>query len=208
MTATNDRQPLFNLCGGHAVLDLVNTLDDRFGAGAPLERLTDYGALVRFAVESGLLDARRARRLRQVAPAAAQRALRSARELREALAAALYARVDARSAAPAALRTLARELQRAARHRELRWQPGKRGGMLSWDWGRFQARAELPVWLLAQSAGELMMSETVERVRACDAATCRWLFLDTSRNHTRRWCDMRVCGNRMKARRFQARHEA
>jgi predicted RNA-binding Zn ribbon-like protein len=34
------------------------------------------------------------------------------------------------------------------------------------------------------------------------------LFLDTSRNHTRRWCDMKVCGNRMKARRFQARHEA
>ncbi|HXY97447.1 MAG TPA: CGNR zinc finger domain-containing protein [Steroidobacteraceae bacterium] len=48
------------------------------------------------------------------------------------------------------------------------------------------------------------MSETLERVRACDADSCRWLFLDTSRNHTRRWCDMKVCGNRMKARRFQA----
>jgi predicted RNA-binding Zn ribbon-like protein len=37
--------------------------------------------------------------------------------------------------------------------------------------------------------------------------TCRWLFLDTSKNHTRRWCNMRVCGNRMKARRFHARRE-
>jgi predicted RNA-binding Zn ribbon-like protein len=45
-------------------------------------------------------------------------------------------------------------------------------------------------------------------VRACGADTCRWLFLDTSRNHTRRWCDMKVCGNRMKARRFHERHEA
>jgi predicted RNA-binding Zn ribbon-like protein len=61
------------------------------------------------------------------------------------------------------------------------------------------------VWLLALSAGELLMSQALQRVRACDADSCRWLFLDTSRNHTRRWCDMKVCGNRMKARRFQAR---
>ena len=47
-----------------------------------------------------------------------------------------------------------------------------------------------------------------QRVRACGADTCRWLFLDTSKNHTRRWCNMRICGNRMKARRFQARRGA
>ena len=204
----NQRQPLLNLCGGHPALDFVNSLDDRFGSGGPVERLTDYGALLRFALESHLLDARRARHLERVAPAAAERALRSARELREALAAALYARVDGGSPPRPALRTLERHLHRAGRHRELRWERGARGGALSWDRGRFEVLAELPVWLLAQSAGELMMSDTIERVRACDADTCRWLFLDTSRNHTRRWCDMKVCGNRMKARRFQARHEA
>jgi predicted RNA-binding Zn ribbon-like protein len=207
MTAANHRQPLFNLCGGHAALDLVNSLDHRFGAREPLERLTDYAALLRFALESHLLDARRARQLARVTPAAAERAVRSARELREALAAALYARLDGGAPPAPALRTLEHHLHRAGRHRELRWERGQ-GGALSWERGRYEARAELPVWLLAQSAGELMMSETVERVRACDADTCRWLFLDTSRNHTRRWCDMKVCGNRMKARRFQARHEA
>ena len=35
--------------------------------------------------------------------------------------------------------------------------------------------------------------------------TCRWLFLDRSKNHSRRWCDMRICGNRSKTRRFYAR---
>ena len=208
MMAATHRPPLFNLCGGHAALDLVNSLDNRYGARQPLERLTDYAALLRFALESGLVDARRARQLAQVTTAAAERAVRSARELREALAAALYARLDGRSPPPAALRTLEGHLHRAARHRELRWARGVPGGALSWDRGRYEARAELPVWLLAQSAGELLMSETVERVRACDADTCRWLFLDTSRNHTRRWCDMKVCGNRMKARRFQARQGA
>jgi predicted RNA-binding Zn ribbon-like protein len=208
MTATKYSHPFFNLCGGHAALDFVNSLDDRFGTGRPVERLTDFRALLRFAQETHLLAARRVRRLAQVAPGAAERAVRSARELREALAAALYARVDGRRAPPAALRTLERQLHRAGRHRELRWERRTRGGALSWDWGRFGARADLPVWLLAQSAGELMMSESIARVRACGADTCRWLFLDTSRNHTRRWCDMKVCGNRMKARRFQARHEA
>ncbi len=53
-----------------------------------------------------------------------------------------------------------------------------------------------------------MLSDALPWVRACGADTCRWLFLDTSKNHTRRWCNMKVCGNRMKARRFQARRGA
>ena len=77
---------------------------------------------------------------------------------------------------------------------------------LEWVWAA-QQDAELPLWTLAMSAGDLMTSEAVDRVRACDNAECRWLFLDTSKNHTRRWCDMKVCGNRMKARRFKAQRK-
>ena len=53
-----------------------------------------------------------------------------------------------------------------------------------------------------------MTSEAANRVRACGNPECRWLFLDTSKNHTRRWCDMKLCGNRMKARRFKAQRKA
>jgi len=210
MTETNHSHPAFTLCGGHPALDFVNSLDGRFGAHEPLERLTGYGDLVSFTAQTRLLDARQARRLRQAAPAAAARALRSAQELREALATALYARLDGRAVAPTAMHTLERHFHRAGRHRELRWEGGteRRGSALRWEWGRHDCDPELPVWLLAQSAAELLMSEQLDRVRACGAETCRWLFLDTSRNHTRRWCDMKVCGNRMKARRFHERHEA
>jgi predicted RNA-binding Zn ribbon-like protein len=204
---TSADHALFNLCGGHAALDFVNSLDDRFGAAGPVERLADYGALLRFAVATGLLAAGRARRLARLGPGAAGRAMRAARELREALAAALYARVDGHAAPRQALRAIERQLQRAGRRRELRWERRRPGQALSWDWARGN-EAELPVWLLAQSAAELLTSGSMERVRACGADTCRWLFLDASRNHTRHWCDMKVCGNRMKARRFQARHEA
>jgi predicted RNA-binding Zn ribbon-like protein len=184
----------------------VNSLDNRFHADGTLELLGDYAALLRFTVQTGLLEPRRARRLARAPPAAALRALREARELREALAVTLYARLDGNVVEPRQLRTLERQFRRAAAHRELNRQAGD--GAFAWDWGRFGARPELPVWMLAQSAAALLTSAEMERVRACGADTCRWLFLDTSRNHTRRWCDMKVCGNRMKARRFQARHEA
>jgi predicted RNA-binding Zn ribbon-like protein len=61
--------------------------------------------------------------------------------------------------------------------------------------------------MLAQAGCELMTSPDLHRLRACGNETCRWLFLDTSKNRTRRWCDMKICGNRMKARRFHARRQ-
>jgi predicted RNA-binding Zn ribbon-like protein len=201
-------RPAFQLCAGHAALDLVNSLDDRFAAPGPAERLTDYGALLGFVVQAGLLDARHARHLGRTAPAMAARVLRAVHELREALAAALYAHVGGRAMPPADLRVLERHFRGAAQHRELCWRGSRGRGSLGWDFGRFARRAELPLWLLALSAADLMTSASLAHVSSCGAESCRWLFLDTSRNHTRRWCDMKVCGNRMKARRFQARHEA
>ncbi|HTD11965.1 MAG TPA: CGNR zinc finger domain-containing protein [Steroidobacteraceae bacterium] len=212
MTKTTVGRPRYELCGGHPALDFVNSLDNRFRADGPIELLADYEDLLRFAEQTGLLDAPRARRLASTAnPAAAARALRSARGLRESLAAALYGGLDNHPPAPAHIRTLERYFHSASAHRELRWeQLGKHPNgrpSLDWNWGRFETNAELPVWLLSRAAGELMMSEAMGRIRACGAETCRWLFLDTSKNHTRRWCNMKVCGNRMKARRFQARRE-
>jgi predicted RNA-binding Zn ribbon-like protein len=200
--------PAFDLSGGHAALDLVNSLDERFRAEGSLERLGGYADLLRFARQTRLIDRARARRLeRSVDAGAGGRALRSARELREALSAILYGRIDGRSPPPGALATLERYFHEAHGHRELHWQrPGAPSpAALEWQWGRADAEAELPVWMLARAAEELLTSDDAVRVRACDAPTCRWLFLDTSKNHSRRWCNMKVCGNRMKARRFQAR---
>jgi predicted RNA-binding Zn ribbon-like protein len=203
-------QARFELCGGHPALDFVNSLDNRFREGGPIERLTEYGDFLRFAEQTTLLDARQVRRLASaVNPAAAARALRSARQLRETLAAAFYGSVDGHPLLAADLRTLERHLHSANEHRELRCDPPAENSngrcAIRWDWGRFETNAELPVWILSQRAAQLMMSDAMERVRACGVETCRWLFLDTSKNHTRRWCNMRVCGNRVKARRFQAR---
>jgi len=196
------RRPAFELSGAHPALDLVNTLDNRFAPGGPCELLKDYGDLLRFALQTKLLQPAQARQLAcHGEAAAAAHTLRAARELREALAATFYAHLDGQAPAAADLRALERHFHAAYQHLELRWQSG---GM-SWQWGQ-GGQVQLPLWVLARAASELVLSGAWERVRACGAQTCRWLFLDTSKNHTRRWCNMKVCGNRMKARRFQARH--
>ncbi|HEY0767049.1 MAG TPA: CGNR zinc finger domain-containing protein, partial [Steroidobacteraceae bacterium] len=164
----------------------------------------------RFMEQTELLTSQHVRLLtRAVNQSAAGRAVQSARELREAAAAALYGRLDGHSPSAADIRVLERHFISASRHRELRWAQSARGSKersaLAWGWGRFGTEAELPVWILSQAASDLMLSDEVHRVRACGVETCRWLFLDTSKNHTRRWCNMKVCGNRVKARRFQAR---
>jgi predicted RNA-binding Zn ribbon-like protein len=48
----------------------------------------------------------------------------------------------------------------------------------------------------------------MQSLRSCSNDRCLWLFLDKSRRHNRRWCDMRVCGNREKAKAFYARRKA
>jgi len=192
---------LFDLAGGHPALDLVNSLDNRYRADGPHEMLAGFSELVRFLQESGLITTVQAQLLKEEAnPQAAERAMISVRQLREASAAVFYA-VAAGEVPPAAdLKMLERFFLEADRHRQLTWENGP-----GWKWTSDESNPELSVWILSRSVCELLFCEQLALIRTCDADTCRWLFLDTSKNHTRRWCNMRVCGNRMKARRFQAR---
>ena len=89
-------------------------------------------------------------------------------------------------------------------HQRLAWS----GSRSAWEWPAPDRGADLPFWILAISTARLLLSDDMRRLRACEKPDCRWLFLDTSKNHTRRWCDMKICGNRMKARRFKAQHRS
>jgi predicted RNA-binding Zn ribbon-like protein len=65
------------------------------------------------------------------------------------------------------------------------------------------------LWPVSWSAAELLTHGPLDRIRECPGqGNCGWLFLDVSKNASRRWCDMRVCGNRAKARRHHARVQA
>jgi predicted RNA-binding Zn ribbon-like protein len=215
MMATQVDPPVFSLCGGHPVLDLVNTLDNRFAPTGPIELLPTYGALLMFLQQCRLLEGSTCRVLERQAPAEGARARAAAIELRESAAAVLYSIVEGSHPPPREIHTIERHCAMAQQHQQLRWNAVEAGDPASqhdadrsgfvWDWQLSPLQSELPVWILALQTSALLTSTELSRLRSCQCDTCRWLFLDTSKNHSRRWCDMQVCGNRMKARRFQAR---
>lgn len=69
------------------------------------------------------------------------------------------------------------------------------------QWGKDSADLSSPLWLVVKSAADLVLSDRRQLVRRCAAPDCDWLFVDNSSNRRRRWCDMKTCGNRAKARR-------
>ena len=60
--------------------------------------------------------------------------------------------------------------------------------------------------LLLAAVGQAMADGSWQRLKACRSESCRWAFIDNARNRSRQWCDMAVCGNREKARKFRQRH--
>jgi predicted RNA-binding Zn ribbon-like protein len=193
----------FELVAGHVALDLVNTLNNRFSDSGPEELLASYDDVLRFTSQSGLLTKHQARNLKCLEASEAKRAevLDEVKELREAMAAIAYARLDGKNLSVAALVAIEDYFKQASCHRHLSAEQLRP----VWSWRGLDSQVAAPVWLLAQAAVDFLLSEGCSQLRCCAGETCRWLFRDASKNQTRRWCDMRVCGNRMKARRFYAR---
>jgi predicted RNA-binding Zn ribbon-like protein len=200
----------FQLLAAHPALDFVNTLDNRFTATGPTELLVGYADLVAFAAQSGLLNSRQVTALRkQSRSARATKSLARARAQREVLSSVFYG-IALNGRPPSdSLKRLQQECQTAQSHRQLIWTPPADGdeaqSRADWVWGSSEDATQLPLWAIAESAVNLLTSRAVNHVHECGSPSCRWLFLDTSKNHTRRWCDMTICGNRMKARRFHSR---
>ena len=107
------------------------------------------------------------------------------------------------SADAADLELIGVEASRASAHRRL--VPTAEGCM--WQYADSDA-LERPLWPIALNAVELATSSGVSRVKECASDNCNWLFLDVSKNRSRRWCDMKDCGNRAKARRHRARSKS
>ena len=197
--AKNEPVKAFQLLAGNTALDLANTLDFRFRESGPDELLATYDDLLRFTRQSELTPARLMKHLGGSA-AKRTRVLARVKELREALASVAYALAGETPPVAADLAILEVHFKEAAAERNLSFDQDR----LVWHWPPNRT-VRFPLWLLQQEAAELLLFDRAAHIRTCAADSCRWLFLDTTKNHTRRWCDMKVCGNRMKARKFQAR---
>jgi predicted RNA-binding Zn ribbon-like protein len=197
------REPQFELTGGVVCLDYVNTLDDRF-SDEPKELLKSYSDLARFAEDTGVLSDHQVDHLvanSMKDPKGVLRVLASGIKMREAMHEVFWALVIKKPVPVHALSVLNTFVQDAARHASL----VPRGAHFHWQFDPAPTDLEAPLWPIARSAAELLASEQLAFVRACASKTCEWLFLDESKNHRRRWCDMTKCGNRAKVRSFYTR---
>ncbi len=198
----------FAWLSGHPALDFVNTRA-WYVESPQSERFRTVDDVLAWGRECGMLDEEDVaewRRTRSRDEAAAARFFASALETRAALHRVLHAvGVGAPWApdTPDVLRRFQERVSSAVARMRLEPADASRSLVRRWAWDDPHANPLLS--RLTVDAGALLTGERAERLRACGNDRCGWVFLDTSRTGTRRWCDMRVCGNRVKARRRYAR---
>lgn len=191
----------FEFSGGALCLDFANTGPDQKAPETRGEKLKNYADLLSWAVQSGELSLPDARKLLAAAnhsSAKANAALRKARELRDAVYNIFRAIGTQRAPATTDLDIVNKYWKSASIHRAVAHVGGKFHRAWVMDEGD---ELERPLWPVAASAEELLTGGELTLVRECGSEKCSWLFLDHSRNKSRRWCDMKTCGNRAKAKR-------
>ena len=189
-----------SLLGGRPCLDFVNTLDWR-GRERPTEFLKTYADLIAWSQHAGTLFRKIARRVTQLSENKQSNqtlALKRAIELRETFYRIFSSLADGKAAPNKDLETFNRFFSRTMMNSKIVKTPQG----YKWDLAEDHANLEWILGPLIRSAADLLISKELKRVKKCGDPACGWLFLDTSRNRSRRWCNMSACGNRAKASRF------
>jgi predicted RNA-binding Zn ribbon-like protein len=190
------------LLGGSLALDFCNTVDAHDSDHIE-DCLHSYTDLVRWCVHAGAISTDQARTLvtrSQDHAAEAAKIFEHSREMRETIyqtfkSIAANTAIDSKT-----LSTFNLMLSKAMANSAIDIHEGDQD--YHWAW-RNQQQLDSLTWPIIRSAADLLTSPLRDRVRQCP--NCGWLFVDQSRNRTRTWCDMRFCGNRVKARRHYER---
>jgi predicted RNA-binding Zn ribbon-like protein len=205
MENTIEQAEEFKLIAGALCLDFANTADWH-ARPVPDELLTGYNRLLDWGRQAGTLTPEQAAALRRVAqarPAEAAVALDRAIAVREAIYHLFSALAAGRPLPEDDLALFNAALAEVLGHLRV----AMSGDGLGWAWEGAEDALDRPIWPAVRSAADLLTAPERELVRECAGDDCGWLFLDTSRNRSRRWCDSRSCGNRQRVRRhYQRRH--
>jgi predicted RNA-binding Zn ribbon-like protein len=184
-------------------LDFANTVgdyqDDERG-----DKLGSYAALVAWAQEEELLSEEEGRRLLGEASkraAEAKAVLKDAKRLRRTIFNIFSATAQGRAPSGEDMAILNTEFVRIMPYQKISQEDG--GFVL--DWQDQPEELGRPLWTVVRCTSNLLTSNELGRVSECNSGTCTWLFIDQSKNASRKWCDMGTCGNRAKSRRHYAR---
>ena len=194
---------IHHLIAGELCLDFANTLNGHVKPSGH-EYLHDYRDLVLWGRHAGALSLRDSKELLKQAEAQsadAEHIYRKALAMRETIFRTFSALAFRRKPAEADINQLNKSWQDAQHHAQLK--SSSNGFILGWDDEPCLER--VPRLVVISAINLLTSSEKIKRIGRCSGDGCDWLFLDTSRNHLRRWCSMEECGNRAKMRRRQQR---
>jgi predicted RNA-binding Zn ribbon-like protein len=184
-------------------LNYANTLSWR-GSDEPVEKLHDLADILRWSQRSGVVRPAAIQQLTRWSrhhQAAAAELLGQAIAIREAMF-RIFSAIAVGAAIPAKDFAVLKAALAEAPGRDQLARVGERCGWRVESGELSVARVLAPVlW----SAGDLMLNAPSRPIRRCANEECLWLFIDQSKNSTRRWCDMNSCGNRAKARRHYAK---
>ena len=207
------------LVGGIPCLDFVNTVGSRvpsrdaairrgesLGLEIVDEKLSTYDDLLSWSRHAGLLPDTVVRRLvagARHSPRESAAVLKRAVAFREVLHRIFIDLLHGRSPSRDDTDLLNREISIARSHQRL--SAATQGYAWMWD---TDAALDNMLWVVADSAARLVTSANLPRLRQCAGHRCGWLFVDSTRNGSRHWCDMKDCGNAAKVRRFRQRARA
>jgi len=183
-------------------LDFTNTTP--YHVNLSEDHLRTYADLLSWSLDAGSLSDDDVHRLLDIAtdrPGEAEAVLQKAIRVREALYEILSDIAAEQTPKTGDLDTFNDALSEAMAHMRI----VATGNGFGWSWVGGEDNLERMLWPVVWSAAELLMSDDLKYLRECGGHDCDWLFLDTSRNHSRRWCSMDTCGNRAKARRHYRR---
>jgi predicted RNA-binding Zn ribbon-like protein len=192
------------LVGGRVCLDFTNTMNNR-KAPSRCDYLGGYGDLVDWSRHARLLTRDGAERLKDQArhlPEKAARVFRLAVEIREAIYRIFSSIAQGESPKGADIDTLNVFLSGILQRQKV----FPHGKGFQWEWVHDEGALDFMLSPILRSAADLLTSNEIKRVRQCARReACDWLFLDTSKNGSRRWCSMSMCGNLEKAKKYYRR---
>ena len=197
----NEQKHKFQFIGGDLSLDFTNTLGN-YASAAFSEYLRSYEDLIEWSHQAGIYGAAEAQSFLQRAQQKSEQAesiLQRSHDLRLRLHQLFSAFAIGQKPDKSDLSGLNKELQPAMRDAQILIKNNK----IVWDWD--DEPLDAPLRCVARAAAELLVSDKLDRVRLCTDEICGWLFLDASKNRSRRWCAMGDCGNRAKSRRYRAK---
>jgi len=190
----------FDFESGALCLDFANTVNWH-ASDHPEDGLMGYADLARWGEAAGMLTPGKAEQLIQSGeeePESAAESLARAVKLREAIYRIFASISDGAPTSQDDLKILNLALSQSLSHLQITHSAEG----FAWSWEQASTRIDQIEWAVARSAAELLTSKKLTRTRNCaDDRGCGYLFIDTSRNRSRRWCSMGSCGNRAKARR-------